>query len=197
MNMKKMSMWSMVAWLFGLLAAGETIHMVYLWVTGEDISPVAYLAEILLFVLISFFCYGKNQKKRQEEERSGPLVTEQQKKENKGAKKEPIVICPEGKPYLILGLVFYVIFAISVVVLLVWFSWPKALFSAVLGSISIYDIYKYIKIKTELSAARDREAIRQRKKQARKEALERRQREEAERAAKEQAALEQGQGTEE
>lgn len=186
----------MAAWLFGLLAAGEAVHMIYLWATGETVSPVAYLAEILLFVLVSFFCAGKDQKNRQQQEKAGPLVTERQRQENKQKKKEPIVICPEGKPYLIMGLIFYVLFAISVVVLLIWFSWSKALLSGVLGSISIYDIYKYIRIKTDLSAARDWEAIRQRKKQARREALERRQREEAERAAKE-AAPKQEQNTEE
>ena len=57
----------------------------------------------------------------------------------------------------------------------------------------IYDIYKYIRIKTDIAAAKDREAILQRKKQARREALKRRQEEEA----KKKAALEQGQNAEE
>ena len=193
MNMKKMSIWGMTTWLFGLLAAGETIHMIYLWASGEKISPAAYLAEILLFALIAFFCSGKNQKKQEEARRSGPLVTEAEEKKGKKGGKDPIVICPEGKPYLIAAIGFYVVFLMSVAVMLVWFSWPKALLSGTLGGICIYDIYKYIRIKTDIAAAKDREAILQRKKQARREALKRRQEEEA----KKKAALEQGQNAEE
>ena len=187
--MKKMSMWTMAAWFFGLLAAGETIRMIYLWATGGKISPIACLMEILLLLLISFFCSNKNRKKQEEARLSGPLVTEERQKQAKKGQKEPIVICPEGKPYLIAAIGFYVVFLVSAIAMLVWFSWPKVLLSGTLGGICLYDLYKYMRIKTDIAAAKDREAFLQRKKQARREALMRRQEEEAKKAAQ---ALEQG-----
>jgi len=172
--MKKMSMWTMAAWFFGLLAAGETIRMIYLWATGGKISPIACLMEILLLLLISFFCSNKNRKKQEEARLSGPLVTEERQKQAKKGQKEPIVICPEGKPYLIAAIGFYVVFLVSAIAMLVWFSWPKVLLSGTLGGICLYDLYKYMRIKTDIAAAKDREAFLQRKKQARREALKRR-----------------------
>lgn len=188
MNMKKMSIWTMAAWLFGLVAAGETVRVIYLWITGANFSPIACLMEILLLLLISFFCSNKNRKKQEAERMNGPLVTEEQRKQAVNNQKEPIVICPEGKPYLVAAIGFYVVFLISAVVMLIWFSWPKVLLSGTLGGICIYDLYKYVRIKTDIAAAKDREAFLQRKKQARREALQRRREEEAKKAAQ---ALEQ------
>ena len=160
----------MAAWFFGLLAAGETIRMIYLWATGGKISPIACLMEILLLLLISFFCSNKNRKKQEEARLSGPLVTEERQKQAKKGQKEPIVICPEGKPYLIAAIGFYVVFLVSAIAMLVWFSWPKVLLSGTLGGICLYDLYKYMRIKTDIAAAKDREPFLQRKKQARREA---------------------------
>ena len=141
------------------------------WATGGKISPIACLMEILLLLLISFFCSNKNRKKQEEARLSGPLVTEERQKQAKKGQKEPIVICPEGKPYLIAAIGFYVVFLVSAIAMLVWFSWPKVLLSGTLGGICLYDLYKYMRIKTDIAAAKDREAFLQRKKQARREAL--------------------------
>ena len=112
MKMKQLSVWMMFTLLFAILSGAEVIHMIYLWVTGETPNVIGFIAEILLFVVAAFFCWGREDKRRQEEKRAGPLITEEQKKKMKEAPrhKEPIVICPEGKPYLIMGIVFYVFF---------------------------------------------------------------------------------------
>ena len=56
-----------------------------------------------------------------------------------------------------------------------WFHFFIALF---LGSVCIFDIYKYMKIKNDLSVKEAREELMKRKKAARREALQRRRAEE-------------------
>ncbi len=187
MEMKKLSIWVIATALFVLLIVGEVIHGIYLMVTVDaPFNFIGFGAEILLFLLAAMFCWQKEQKRRREEERAGPLLTEQQKAEKKTREKEPIVIVPEGKPYLVLGIVFYVLFFISVVVVLLWFTWPRALLSVVLAGISGWDIYKYMKIKNDLTIAQTQADIMKRKREARKAALERQKARQAEEEAKKQ-----------
>ena len=82
-----------------------------------------------------------------------------EKAEKKTRERGPIVIVPEGKPYLVLGIVFYVLFFISVVVVLLWFTWPRALLSVVLAGISGWDIYKYMKMTNDLTIAQRRRTL--------------------------------------
>ena len=180
MKMKKLSMWMVFTLLFAILGGAEVIHMIYLWITGDTPNVIGFIAEILLFVVAAFFCWGREDKRREEERRAGPLITEEQAKKEKDAprKKEPIVICPEGKPYLIMGIVFYVLFLGSVIWILLDFTWPHFLIALFLASVCIYDIYKYMKIKNDLSIQQAREELMQRKKAARREALQRRRAEE-------------------
>lgn len=186
MNGKRLSGWMMCFLLFLLLGLGEIVHAIYLAFSGGlNFEETMYFAmEILVFLLVALFCRQKEQKRRRKEEREGPLLTEQQKKQMKNHKKEklPIVIVPEGKPYLVMGIVFYLAFLVNVIVVILSFSWPKTLLAAVLGGISGYDVYKYMRIKTDLAAAKDREEILQRKKAARREALARRKAEEEKKA---------------
>ena len=187
MEMKKLSIWVIATVLFVLLIVGEVIHGIYLMVTVDaPFNFIGFGAEILLFLLAAMFCWQKEQKRRREEVRAGPLLTEQQKAEKKTREKEPIVIVPEGKPYLVLGIVFYVLFFISVVVVLLWFTWPRALLSVVLAGISGWDIYKYMKIKNDLTIAQTQADIMKRKREARKAALERQKARQAEEEAKKQ-----------
>ena len=165
MKMKQLSVWMMFTLLFAILSGAEVIHMIYLWVTGETPNVIGFIAEILLFVVAAFFCWGREDKRRQEEKRAGPLITEEQKKKMKEAPrhKEPIVICPEGKPYLIMGIVFYVFFLGGVTWMLLDFTWFHFFIALFLGSVCIFDIYKYMKIKNDLSVKEAREELMKRK----------------------------------
>ena len=180
MKMKQLSVWMMFTLLFAILSGAEVIHMIYLWVTGETPNVIGFIAEILLFVVAAFFCWGREDKRRQEEKRAGPLITEEQEKKMKEAPrhKEPIVICPEGKPYLIIGIVFYVFFLGGVTWMLLDFTWLHFFIALFLGSVCIFDIYKYMKIKNDLSIQEAREELMKRKKAARREALQHRRAEE-------------------
>ncbi len=191
MDVKKMSGWTMGFLLFLLLGLGEIAHAVYLVFSGGLTfeETIYFVMEILVFLLVALFCRQKEQKRRRREEQEGPLTEEKkQQLKNKKKEKQPIVIVPEGKPYLVMAIIFYVAFLVNVILVIGWFSWPKTLMAAVLGGISGYDVYKYMRIKTDLAAAKDREEILQRKKAARREALLRRKAEEEKKAREAEAA---------
>lgn len=198
MKMKQLSVWMMFTLLFAILSGAEVVHMIYLWIKGANPNVIGFIAEILLFVVAAFFCWGREDKRRQEEKRAGPLITEEQEKKMKEAPrhKEPIVICPEGKPYLIMAIVFYVLFLGGVTWMLLDFTWTHFFIALFLGSVCIFDIYKYMKIKNDLSIKQAREELMKRKKAARREALQRRRAEEEKKRQQEEKQQQEAQNQE-